>query len=155
MPPRPIWPRPARRGEHTVATTGRVVETEGLRDVAVPQTRQSSRGRRAGRLRRMLRSRMPAPAQQLRLALEQLGTTFVKLGQILATRADLLPAEYQIELGRLQDDDRPEIVDAIRGVIATELGHPVEDLYASFDPSPLAAASIGQAHAAVTLDGVD
>ena len=93
-------------------------------------------------------------AEHLRLALEELGTTFVKLGQILSTRGDLLPPEYQAELARLQDAAPPEPVEAIREVIAAELGRPVEEAYGSFEPEPLASASIGQAHAAVMPDGL-
>ena len=106
-------------------------------------------------LRRRLRGRVLAPAVHLRLALQELGTTFVKLGQVLSTRGDLLPADYQAELARLQDAEPPEPVAAIRQVVESELGQPVDALYASFDAESLAAASIGQAHAAVTLDGLE
>ncbi|MDQ4133166.1 MAG: AarF/ABC1/UbiB kinase family protein [Actinomycetota bacterium] len=95
------------------------------------------------------------PPEHLRLALEELGTTFVKLGQILSTRGDLLPPDYQAELAKLQDSGPPEPITAIRAVIAGELGAPLESFFASFDRRPLAAASIGQAHAAVTRDGRD
>lgn len=95
------------------------------------------------------------PPQHLRLALEELGTTFVKLGQILSTRGDLLPPDYQAELAKLQDAGPPEPFWVIRSVIAGELGGPIETFYASFDRVPLAAASIGQAHAATTHDGRD
>ena len=105
--------------------------------------------------RHRLSERSPTPPEHLRIALEELGTTFVKLGQILSTRGDLLPPEYQAELARLQDAGPPEPVEAIRAVIADELGGPVERFYAAFDPVPLAAASIGQAHAARTVDGQD
>lgn len=91
----------------------------------------------------------------LRLALEELGTTFIKLGQILSTRADLLPPEYLAELTKLQDA-APEVpFESIREAVETELGQPVEALFAQFDPLPLAAASIGQAHAAVLWDGTE
>ena len=114
-------------------------------------------GEKGGRrwVRRHARSAGPTAAQHLRLALEELGTTFVKLGQILSTRGDILPPEYQRELARLQDAESPEDVETIRAVIAAELGQPVDVLYASFTDEPLAAASIGQAHAATTLEGLD
>ena len=91
----------------------------------------------------------------LRLALEDLGTTFIKLGQILSTRADLLPLEYLVELTKLQDSAPAVPFEAIRETLAAELGHPVEKLFAEFDPVPLAAASIGQAHAALLWDGTE
>lgn len=97
----------------------------------------------------------PTPPEHLRLALEELGATFVKLGQIVSTRGDILPPEYQAELARLQDAERPEPTAVVVEAIAAELGRPVDALYATFDQQPLATASIGQAHAAVTLDGVD
>ena len=84
----------------------------------------------------------------LRLALEELGTTFIKLGQILSTRADLLPPEYLAELTKLQDSAPAVAIEDIRQSLLSELGRPIEQLFAQFDPVPLAAASIGQAHAA-------
>jgi ubiquinone biosynthesis protein len=97
----------------------------------------------------------PAPPERVRLALEQLGATFIKLGQFLSTRADLLPPEYQLELARLQDDAPPISSEIARERIEAELGKPVTSLFASFDPEPVAAASIGQAHAATLPDGTE
>lgn len=97
----------------------------------------------------------PTPPQRLRLALEELGAAFIKLGQFLSTRPDLMPPEYQVELARLQDDAPPISSEAAQERIELELGHPVRELFASFDPAPLAAASIGQAHAAVRRDGTE
>ncbi len=91
----------------------------------------------------------------LRLALEELGTTFIKLGQILSTRADLLPPEYLAELAKLQDSAPPVAFEEIHEVLVTELGQPIEHVYAHFDSVPLAAASIGQAHAATLEDGTE
>ena len=91
----------------------------------------------------------------LRLALEELGTTFIKLGQILSTRADLLPPEYLAELTKLQDSTSPVPFEAIEQVLISELGQPINKVFADFDPVPLAAASIGQAHAAVLWDGTE
>lgn len=89
----------------------------------------------------------------LRMAFEELGTTFIKLGQILSTRSDLLPPEYQAELARLQDAAAPIAPDIVRETVVAELRQPIETTFASFDLMPLAAASIGQAHAATLLDG--
>lgn len=99
----------------------------------------------------------PAAARpaHLRLALEELGTTFIKLGQILSTRADLLPPEYLAELTKLQDSAPPVPFEAIREALVCELGQPIENVFAEFDTQPLAAASIGQAHAATLPDGTE
>ncbi|WP_049569845.1 ABC1 kinase family protein [Nonomuraea sp. SBT364] len=87
-------------------------------------------------------------ARSLREALEDGGVTFVKLGQVLSTRRDLLPPEFIDELGRLQDQVAPAPWEQIEPVLAAELGGPVDTVFAAFDRTPLAAASIGQAHTA-------
>lgn len=91
----------------------------------------------------------------LRMALEELGATFIKLGQILSTRADLLPPAYLIELTKLQDSASPVSFEAIEEALVAELGQPIEAAFAEFDPIPLAAASIGQAHVARLWDGTE
>jgi ubiquinone biosynthesis protein len=100
-------------------------------------------------------SRTETPPARLRLALEELGATFIKLGQFLSTRPDLMPPEYQAELARLQDDAPPIAAELARERIELELGGPVSELFAHFDLQPLAAASIGQAHAATRHDGTE
>jgi ubiquinone biosynthesis protein len=97
----------------------------------------------------------PTPPEHVRLALEELGPTFVKLGQVLSTRSDLLPPEYLAELAKLQDAAPPVSADVVRGVIADELGRDPSEVFASYEPEPLAAASIGQAHAATLEDGTE
>jgi len=92
-------------------------------------------------------------ARRVRLAMEELGPTFVKLGQILSTRADLLPPEFLDELVYLQDQVAPAPWEEAREVIETDLGKPIHELFASIDPTPLASASIAQVHAAVLFDG--
>ncbi|MFD1541551.1 ABC1 kinase family protein [Nonomuraea guangzhouensis] len=87
-------------------------------------------------------------ARSLREALDDGGVTFVKLGQILSTRRDLLPAEFVEELGRLQDQVAPAPWEHIEPVLRAELGGPVEEVFAEFGRTPLAAASIGQVHTA-------
>ncbi|MGO8946117.1 MAG: ABC1 kinase family protein [Ktedonobacterales bacterium] len=91
--------------------------------------------------------------EHVRLAIEELGPTFIKLGQILSTRGDLLPAEYLAELAKLQDSAPPVPAEAVRQILQEELGRPVDEVFASFDMDPLASASIGQAHAATLMDG--
>lgn len=90
---------------------------------------------------------------RLRLALEELGPTFIKLGQLLSTRSDILPTAYLVELSKLQDAAPPVPVAVIRTLIQQELGAPPEQLFALFNDEPLASASIGQAHAATLVDG--
>jgi ubiquinone biosynthesis protein len=94
------------------------------------------------------RNRLARSPEGLRAALEELGPTFIKLGQILSTRPDLLPDDYIQALSTLQDQLSPIDTAVIRTVIQSELGAPVEELYAWFDPKPFATASIGQVHLA-------
>jgi ubiquinone biosynthesis protein len=93
--------------------------------------------------------------ERVRLAIQELGATFIKLGQFLSTRADLLPPEYQTELAKLQDSAPPFASDAARERIEADLCQSVDSLFAQFDSEPLAAASIGQAHAATLPDGTE
>jgi ubiquinone biosynthesis protein len=97
-------------------------------------------------------ARLSGP-QRLRLALEELGPTFMKLGQVLSARADLLPADVVAELRRLQDEGPVVPFDELRGRIETDLGRPIERCFREVDPQPLSAASLGQVHAAVLPDG--
>ena len=95
----------------------------------------------------------PPRGQRIRLALEELGPIFVKFGQILSTRRDLLPEDIAAELESLQDRVPPFPGADARAIVEQELGHPVDDLFAEFDESPLASASIAQVHAAELFDG--
>jgi ubiquinone biosynthesis protein len=85
-------------------------------------------------------------AARFRLTLEELGPTFVKFGQALSVRADVLPTELVAELSRLQDQAAPLGAGAAEAVVEAELGEPVARLFSDFDPVPFAAASIAQAH---------
>ncbi len=105
-----------------------------------------------------LMSREPPPtdvtaAKHLRLALEELGSTFVKLGQILSTRPDVLPPEFIDELSKLQDEVPPGPWEPIQALIEQELGAPLNEFFMAFDPTPVAAASLAQVYAALLLDG--
>jgi ubiquinone biosynthesis protein len=89
----------------------------------------------------------------LRAMLEELGPTFVKFGQLLSMRPDILPPDIISELRGLQDDVRPFSYDEAELVIQAELGLPLERLFLEFEPTPIAAASIGQVHRAVLPNG--
>lgn len=93
--------------------------------------------------------------EHIRMALEELGATFIKLGQILSTRPDLLPPEYLAEFARLQDAAPTIPLERVQETLLLELGKPIDEVFVTFDPLPLAAASIGQAHAATLLDGTE
>jgi len=92
-------------------------------------------------------------SERIRMVLEELGPTFVKLGQILSTRPDLVPVELIGELSKLQDEVPPFPVSRVREIIKTELKVPIENIFQSFDEVPLAAASIGQVHRARLKSG--
>ncbi|MEW6734335.1 MAG: AarF/UbiB family protein [Acidobacteriota bacterium] len=103
-----------------------------------------------------------APAEQpskdtgpkrLRLALQDLGPVFVKVGQLLSTRPDLLPENYIAQLRLLQDSNDSVPFEAIETTIERELGHKISELFLKFEREPLATASIGQAHIALLSDG--
>lgn len=107
-------------------------------------------------LRRHYEEEQPiAGPERLRTALEELGPTFVKLGQMLSTRHDLLPADYVAELRALQDSAAPVAYEAIAESIRRELGADPHELYARFEETQLATGSIGQAHRARLHDGTE
>lgn len=91
--------------------------------------------------------------ESLREKLLKLGPTFIKIGQTLATRADLLPVEYIQELAKLQDEVPPFPTEQARAIIETELRAKIEDIFADFEDVPIAAASLGQVHRAKLRTG--
>ena len=93
--------------------------------------------------------------EHLLLAIEELGTTFIKLGQVLSTRPDVVPADYVAVLSRLQDAAPPIPYDIVAEAVAQELGAPPDRIFAEFEHAPAASASIGQVHHAVLPDGAD
>jgi len=92
-------------------------------------------------------------AERLRMAFEELGSTYVKLGQALSARPDLIPADFITELAKLQDKVPSFPFSDVEQIIENELAAPVSDLFDAFEPVPLASASIGQVHRARLKDG--
>lgn len=121
---------------------GSVVDQLGLRRFAPFRMRRPER-------------RPLCQAEHLRIALGELGVTFTKLGQMLSTRADLLPPEYIREPSMLQDSTPRIAPEDVHGVLRAELGPDAERRYAAFEEAPIASASIGQVHAARLHDGRD
>ena len=93
------------------------------------------------------------PAERLREAFEELGPTFVKLGQILSTRPDLIPQDYIVEFSKLQDHVPPFPYDNVKQIIQDELSKSPDEIFRHFEQIPIAAASIGQVHRATLKNG--
>lgn len=103
-------------------------------------------------LGRITQKAHPKPAEFAR-ELEEMGPTFVKLGQVLSTRGDLIPADYLKALATLQDDVEAQSFENVEQIIAEEFGRSIAKTFLTFEPEPLAAASLGQVHKATLPDG--
>jgi ubiquinone biosynthesis protein len=93
------------------------------------------------------------PAERVRMVIEELGPTFIKLGQILSTRGDVLPVDLTRELEKLQDTVPPTPFPLIQAEVERELKQPLQEVFPTFDPVPIASASLGQVHLATLPDG--
>ncbi len=94
----------------------------------------------------------PAPVR-MRKILEELGPTFIKIGQLLATRPDLVPAEYVEQFKQLYDGTEPSPYEEVREVVKEQLGMEIEEVFSTFEKKALASASVGQVHRATLKDG--
>lgn len=126
-----------------------ILVEEGFHD-HVSRARLTHHARLGARLRRERRNLTP---EHIRKTLERLGPTFVKLGQVLSLRPDLIPHEYCEEFRKLQDGVTPIPYAAVRQVIQEDLNAPVEKIFAEFSRKPIASASVGQVHRATLHDG--
>ncbi len=111
--------------------------------------RKAKNGKRAGDDNGRPGRGFPTP-RRIRMALQELGPTFVKLGQLMSTRADIFPPEYIEEFEKLQDRVPPAPFADIRNLIEAQWGRPLLEVFSDFSPEPLAAASVAQVHLAET-----
>ncbi len=131
------------RGVHHLGVITRILIKHGLGELA---------DRTWGRSRGKVKSSLPDPVR-IRRALEDLGPSFIKLGQLMSTRGDIFPPEYIDEFSKLQDQVPPVPFDGIRQVIETELRQPLDQLFESIETKAMAAASVAQVHTAYLKSG--
>lgn len=136
------------KGFRRFAVITRVMLKHGLGDVAERLfTRTAKREKGIEGKEHRFKAGFPSP-KRIRLVLEELGPSFIKLGQLMSTRADMFPPEYLEEFRKLQDQVPPVPFDSIKKVIQEELKRPLSEIFKQFNPEPIAAASVAQVHLA-------
>ena len=141
--------RNVKRGSEIISILSRYGLADWLSQLNIDFIKDSLRNRDGQILARHTRE------ARIRLALTDLGPTFIKLGQLLSTRPDVVGVALADELRALQSNVPADPPQAIRELVATELGQPVDELFAEFNDVPLASASIGQVHRAALTDGTE
>ena len=129
-------------------TLWKTVRRYGLAELFVPLAKKGWQRRLLAALPQSRDSTAEPLPVRLRLALESLGPVFVKFGQVLSTRPDLIPHDYAVELAKLQDKVPPFDADLSRRQIEKAFGKPIAELYAEFEMQPVASASVAQVHKA-------
>ena len=129
-------------------TLWKTVRRYGLAELFVPLAKKGWQRRLLTALPQSRGSAGEPLPVRLRLALESLGPVFVKFGQVLSTRPDLIPHDYAVELAKLQDKVPPFDADLSRRQIEKAFGKPIAELYAEFETQPVASASVAQVHKA-------
>ncbi|GBC63563.1 protein UbiB [Desulfonema ishimotonii] len=140
------------KGVRRLGTITRVLIRHGFGDVADRIFSRSEDQLAEAGMRLAQKPAFPSPIR-IRQVLEELGPSFIKLGQLMSVRADIFPAPYIEEFKKLQDSVPPVPFDAIRKVIETELGGAVEEMFTRFNPESLAVASVAQVHEATLRTG--
>jgi ubiquinone biosynthesis protein len=136
------------KGFRRFAAITRVMLKHGLGDVIERLSGHGEKKEKGFKGKDLLfKSGFPSP-KRLRLVLEELGPSFIKLGQLMSTRADMFPPEYLEEFKKLQDRVPPVPFPGIKKVIQEELKRPLSDIFKEFNPEPMAAASVAQVHLA-------
>jgi ubiquinone biosynthesis protein len=141
------------KGMKRIGTISKVLVRHGFGDV-VERLFNGREGKKKDleEKERVFKVGFPSP-RRIRLALEELGPSFVKLGQLMSTRADIFPPEYIKEFEKLQDRVPPIAFSDVKGVIEKELKRPLDQIFAEFNPESIAAASVGQVHLARLFTG--
>ncbi len=141
------------KGMKRVGGIARVLIKHGLGDVVERITSRKEKSAEPSTVKRAdLKPGVLSP-RRVRLVLEELGPSFVKLGQLMSTRADIFPPEYIAELRKLQDRVPPIPFTEIQEVIERELKRPIDEIFTDFERESFAAASVAQAHLATLPDG--